>query len=320
MAALDALPAMLTVDDVLVDLEAGRSQPLRPADRLVTFESRRRPTVGGAAFLRSYLAARILGRVHPRLARRSLLRLWLTPWVHASTRRRVTDLTADLRPWTLAHEGHTLRGFTGGRGPTVVLVHGWAGRAADWRHLATGLITAGWRVVAPDLPAHGASDGRITDVFELSRAAAAVLRHEQPDAVVTHSMGFPVVLGALEQGVDAPATFVALAPGRRMARALARFAAQARLRPALVDQLRRTNQRRFGDDVWEVLDVDRVLPDLISRGVVVHDATDEDVPLDDGRHIAAHWPGASFVATQGLGHRRILRDEGVRNVVVDALG
>lgn len=319
MDASNPLPVVLTLSDVLLDLESGRSRPLRPTDRLLSLRSRRRPTIGGPAFLRSYLTARALGRIHPRLARRSLLHLWSTPWVHRSSRRPVTGLTDDLRPWTLADDGRTLRGFTGGDGPTVVLVHGWAGRAADWRHIAQDLMSAGWRVVVPDLPAHGTTDGRATDAFELGRAAAAVLRHERPDAVVAHSMGFPIVMLALDEGADAPETLVALAPGRRMSRALDRFGEKARLRPALMEELRRANQRRFGDDMWEVLDVDRSLADLPTRGLIVHDADDRDVPIRDGRHIADHWTGASFVATTGLGHRRILRDEHVRDLVVDAL-
>jgi pimeloyl-ACP methyl ester carboxylesterase len=319
MHASTPLPVALTLSEIMLDLESGRSRPLRPTDRLLSLRSRRRPTLGGPAFLRSYMTARALGRIHPRLARRSLLRLWLTPWVHRSSREPVTGLADDLQPWSLDHDGRTLGGFTGGAGPTVVLVHGWAGRAADWRHIVHGLIAAGWRVVAPDLPAHGTTDGRTTDAFELGRAAAAVLRHERPDAVVVHSMGFPIVLLALDDGVDPPETLVALAPGRRMTRALDRFGEQARLRPTLVDELRRANQRRFGHDMWEVLDVDGSLADLAPRGLVVHDADDADVPIADGRHIADHWPGAAFVATDGLGHRRILRDQHVRDLVVEAL-
>ncbi|HSJ46115.1 MAG TPA: alpha/beta fold hydrolase [Euzebyales bacterium] len=318
-ASSTPLPVVLTLREIMLDLESGRSQPLRPTDRLLSLRARRRPTLGGPTFLRSYVTARALGRIHPRLARRSLLRLWLTPWVHRASRRPATGLANDTRPWSLHHDGRTLSGFTGGAGPTAVLVHGWAGRAADWRHIAQGLITAGWRVVAPDLPAHGTTDGRTTDAFELARAAGAVLRHERPDAVVAHSMGFPIVLLAFEDGVDAPETLVALAPGRRMIRALDRFGDQARLRPALVDELRRANQRRFGQDVWEVLDVDRSLPDLAPTGLIVHDADDADVPIADGRDIADRWPGAAFVATHGLGHRRILRDPHVRELVVDAL-
>jgi pimeloyl-ACP methyl ester carboxylesterase len=42
--------------------------------------------------------------------------------------------------------------------------------------------------------------------------------------------------------------------------------------------------------------------------LVIHDRDDRDCPVSTGRDIAEAWPGASFVETEGLGHRRILRD------------
>lgn len=234
-----------------------------------TATTQARPTTGGGAFLRTYLTARLFGAIHPRLARRWLLR---------------------------------------------------RGRAADMRHLAGDLVRADRRVVAPDLPAHGRTSGRQTDLFALARAVASVLEHERPAVVVTHSMGFPALLLALESGAPAPARVVAVAPGREMVRALDGFARRARLGERLVTELRRGIEARFGGDVWQTLDVDRVLADLEPAGLVVHDIEDDDVPLGDARHIAASWPHAELVETTGLGHRRILRDANVRSRVATWVG
>jgi pimeloyl-ACP methyl ester carboxylesterase len=309
----------LTLADILQDLESGRSLPLRPQGRLTNLTSLHRPTLGGRSFLRTYMSARAFGRIHPRLARRSLMRLWFTPWVHPSALNPVEDLPGDFTAWSLETDGPTLTGYAGGTGPVVVLVHGWAGRAADWRHLAADLIGAGWRVVVPDLPAHGMTPGRRTDLFELGRAVSAVIDHERPVAIVTHSMGFPATMLALEDGGHRPDALVALAPGRRIAHALDGFARRAALPAELVEELRRALEQRFGADIWHVLDVDRVLPLLKAEGLVIHDVDDREVPLSDARHIAAGWPGAELVTTEGLGHRRILRDGTVRSQVLDAL-
>lgn len=318
MATVSA-PEPFTLADVMQDLEAGRSLPLRSAERLTDLTSRRRPTLGGRTFLWTHLRARSLGRVHPRLARGALLRLWFTPWVHPSALKPVDDLAAEFRAWSLPTDGTTLHGYAGGSGPTVVLVHGWSGRGADWRHLAADLVAAGWRVVVPDLPAHGTTPGRRTDLFQLGQAVATVLDHERPAAVVAHSMGFPATMLALEGGAPSPATLIALAPGRRIAHAVDGFGRRAGLRPALVDELRRGLEQRFDADVWERLDVDRVLPLLDVDGLVVHDVDDDEVPLADARAIADGWRGAALVTTHGLGHRRILRDGHVRARVVQEL-
>ena len=309
----------LTLAEVLQDLESGRTLPLRPRDRVTHLTSLRRPTLGGRAFLRTYLSARTLGRIHPRLARRSLLRLWVTPWVHPSALNPVEDLPTDFSAWSLETAGPTLNGYAGGSGAVAVLVHGWTGRAADWRHLAADLISAGWRVVVPDLPGHGMTPGRRTDLFALGQAVSAVLEHERPAAVVTHSMGFPATMLALENGTAGPATLVALAPGRRIAHAVDGFARRVALPAGLVEELRRALEQRFGADIWHVLDVDRVLPHLQAEGVVIHDVDDDEVPLVDAQQIAARWSGAELVTTEGLGHRRILRDARVRARILHAL-
>lgn len=281
--------------------------------------SRRRATLGDRTFRATCLAAIALGRLHPRLARGALLRLWFTPWIHPSARAPITDLASGLEAWSLRSSGTTLRGYTGGSGPTVVLVHGWSGRAADWRHLAGDLIASGWRVVAVDLPAHGMTRGRRTDLFELGRATARVLEHERPAAVVVHSMGFPATMLALEGGAPAPTALVALAPGRKILHAVDGFVQRARLDDALLDQLIAGIEARYGEDVWDVLEVDRVLPDLAVPGLVIHDTHDEEVSFTDARRIAALWPGSELVRTSGLGHRRIVRDPEVRQLVIEAL-
>lgn len=306
----------LTIADVMQDLETGRSLPPRRTDRLANLTSLSRPTLGGRTFRWTHLSAKALGAIHPRLARRSLMRLWFTPWVHPSALRPIEDLSHDFSAWSLPTTGATLRGYTAGDGPTVVLVHGWAGRAADWRHLAADLSAAGWRVVAPDLPAHGMTAGDRTDLFQLGRALAAVLDRERPAAVVTHSMGFPATMLAIEDGAPQPATLVALAPGRKIARAVDGFAQRAGLRPTLKSELHRGLEARFGPEVWEILDVDRVLPQLDSTGLVIHDGDDDEVPPMDAEYIAGAWRGAELSTTHGLGHRRLLRDETVRDSVV----
>jgi pimeloyl-ACP methyl ester carboxylesterase len=45
----------------------------------------------------------------------------------------------------------------GGDGPPIVLLHGPAAYGAQWRHVIRDLVTT-HRVIAPDLPGHGASD------------------------------------------------------------------------------------------------------------------------------------------------------------------
>ena len=46
--------------------------------------------------------------------------------------------------------------------PTILLVHGWEGRALDFSEFIDPLVEAGYHVVAFDGPAHGESSGKQT--------------------------------------------------------------------------------------------------------------------------------------------------------------
>jgi alpha-beta hydrolase superfamily lysophospholipase len=58
--------------------------------------------------------------------------------------------------------GERLATWSYGKGPTILLVHGWNGHAAQLRAFVSPLVDAGYRVVAFDQPAHGQSSGART--------------------------------------------------------------------------------------------------------------------------------------------------------------
>ncbi|MDX1512023.1 MAG: alpha/beta fold hydrolase [Nitriliruptorales bacterium] len=319
MTAITA-PTWIDVEEILDDLEAGKSRPLfRP--RLVppvpTTALPRRPRLGGLRFLATWLYARVAGRVHPGLARRALWRLWFTPWVG---RTPTVELPEDAMGLDRVVAGRQVRGFVLGSGPTVLAVHGWGGSSRDMLPIAEDLAAAGHRVVVPDLPAHGASPGRMVNLFELSAALAELIQVEGPvHAVVAHSLGFPTAVMAIEllqdAGLPHPRNVTAIAPARRMESALERFVDRARLRPALHGELRAMLEEAFGQDIWERLDTAPALTSLAARGVIVHDRDDREIPHEEAEQMAAAW-GVDLISTEGLGHRRILADEQVRATVL----
>ena len=54
--------------------------------------------------------------------------------------------------------GVRLRTMVEGEGPLCVLVHGWPESWYSWRHLIDPLVSAGYRVAAPDVRGYGGSD------------------------------------------------------------------------------------------------------------------------------------------------------------------
>ncbi|MEM7437050.1 MAG: alpha/beta fold hydrolase [Myxococcota bacterium] len=194
-----------------------------------------------------------------------------------------------------------------GDGPTVLLVHGWNGRASQLSGFIGPLVDRGYRVVAFDAPAHGESPGKQTTIPEMVRALHQVSAElGEIHGVIAHSMGGAATLLAIDEGF-AIERAVLIAPPSDPALFVTHFARALGLSRELELRLRANIERRAGRRLEE-LRVDRLTPSKAQSLLVIHDEDDSQVPIEHGISIAETWPNASLVATQGLGHRRILRD------------
>jgi pimeloyl-ACP methyl ester carboxylesterase len=90
--------------------------------------------------------------------------------------------------------GRRLRVLTAGAGPAVLLLHGFAVNADDWRPTMVYLAEAGYRAIAPDALGFGRSDKpggtaySLSNYAELNAGLLAALGVETA-ALVGHSMG-----------------------------------------------------------------------------------------------------------------------------------
>ena len=62
---------------------------------------------------------------------------------------------------------------------------------------------------------------------------------------------------------------------------------------------------------WETLSIPHMLAPLNLPMLLVHDRNDHEIPFEHALKIKQTLPHAEFMATQGLGHRRILKDRAV---------
>jgi epoxide hydrolase A/B len=96
---------------------------------------------------------------------------------------------------TISTNGVDLRVVVEGKGPLVILVHGWPQCWYLWRHMIDPLVAAGYRVAAPDMRGFGASSAP-PDVqdYNIRNLAADVLGiatalDEEKFVVVGHDWG-----------------------------------------------------------------------------------------------------------------------------------
>ncbi len=231
--------------------------------------------------------------------------LFLTPPRQARTRQE-REILSRGRFRNILFRNCRLATWRWGEGPAVLLVHGWGGHAGRLSRFVAPLTEAGFSVIAFDAPGHGASEGRRCSVSDFIGAVLAVAQDSgNVVGLIGHSLGAAACVLAMREGLRVRAA-VLLAPLSDPEKYAGRFASICRMPGPVCDSMKIRLAARHGV-AWEKLRVVELAPSTPGPLLIFHDRRDAKVPLGDGRAIAASWPGARLVTTQGLGHHKILR-------------
>ena len=254
---------------------------------------------------------RAADRVSPALAGRLALPLFrqVRPALPVRPGDRAVHESAERG--TIAVRGREIVTYAWGSGPeTVLLVHGWRGRASQFGPIVRELRAEGYRVVAFDAPANGDSAGRHTDIRDYLAAIDELQRrHGLFRLIVGHSFGALAALTAVRQGT-ATGGVVAIA-GMADARYLVdSFASRVGLGAASADVLAVEFTERVLPGVAEPYARFDAVADPLPAGVpllVVHDRGDREVAVGESLRLhEAHGDRSRLVLTEGAGHSRVL--------------
>lgn len=234
-------------------------------------------------------------------------------------------LLSDARRETVPLEGEEIAVWRWGSGPVALLVHGWEGHAAQFHRLVPVLLARGHQVVAPDMPAHGASTGRRTSVIGFGRTVVALARHlaspaggGQPVAVfLGHSVGSAAGLHAFARGLQVQRSIHVAGP-LSYRRAAERFARAVQLPPAERAAFLELVAEAAGPAAQEV-EPEQVVPGLRHPGLLLHDPADGIVPFGESVALATGWRQARLVSLPASGHVGILEDRRLLDAVEDFL-
>jgi pimeloyl-ACP methyl ester carboxylesterase len=252
-------------------------------------------------------------RLWPALAVRAALRLFGTPlppkWLH-----RPGSWTP---PWKVEHWPFERADLTvyswpvAPHGPVVLLVHGWGGHARQLLPLAESLAQQGLRPVLLEMPAHGASAGGTSNLPQFARAIEYVVHRLRQEGhavrlLAAHSLSANAAAFAVSRGL--PVERLALLAPPASPREYTRLFAQVF---GLSEATRLAMQKRIEAQegiLMPLFEPSAVGPRIRVPTLVLHDRGDSINPFADGQAFAHEIKGAQLVATEGLGHRKILKD------------
>ncbi|MEV0287776.1 alpha/beta fold hydrolase [Kribbella sp. NPDC050820] len=265
----------------------------------------------------------LLERVAPGVGAGVLNRLWFrVPAVPEKARRPRGEL-----PAATPFDVDGIRGRSYGAGPTVYLVHGWGGWGLQLGAHIKPLVDAGFRVVTYDAWSHGDSapgrEGKnASTLLELADSLKTVVAAQGPAyGVVAHSLGAPATALAMRDGLDVDrVVFIATATDFTdwLDQLQAALGFGARIRAGFL----RRFEARFGP--MDSFHLNAVIPAIAERRalpllLLVHDRSDPETPYQGSVDVTGDWPGARLETSDGLGHRRILRDPDLVKKAVEFL-
>lgn len=268
-------------------------------------------------------AIRFLGKRFPRWAGDSAFRLFCH--IPGHYRKTATRHCGDAEPTLLLISSglvHTeLRRASRPRDVKALIVHGWGQHGGDMTGISDALLATGSDVVTVDLPGHGLSGGTSVDMARAVEAVDATWRHHGPfDVAIGYSFGGAVAVNSAGGTVwDTPRRIaprmVLLSAPASMKRMFTLFADRLRL-PEPARQAMFARVAEVTGSPLEIFESDRLLRTIASQVLVVHDRSDRMVDFEAAEALAGAGGHIRLLATEGLGHKRILREKAVLDAIV----
>lgn len=252
-----------------------------------------------------------LERLSPGIAHRFFVYLFFTPFKY-KTPYKEQAAAKSAEKFSVTLHGRKIQCYAWGEGPVVLLVHGWAGRGTQLRKFISPLNHAGYRVIAIDGPAHGASDGRKTNLEEFKQVFFLLVQQiKSIEAIIAHSFGGAASLYAISQGLPVNTLINIASPtiGNEIIQSyLKALNASDRMGEAFKQYVIKRSGKTF--DEFTSLEFIKNVSQELSL-LLVHDSDDKEVSMKHPLALKAQFPQAEVFQTTGLGHNRILKDDEV---------
>lgn len=210
---------------------------------------------------------------------------------------------------TMEFRGHQIRTYHWpGKGPKLLLVHGWEGQTGNFATFIPHLLEAGYDIHASDAPGHGLTESSDTSVFEFAHWIKAFIELKQPSHVVSHSFGAVPVTYALSKLDHQVERYLMFTTPNSFEDRIRQVSGKMGLREStilrLIDRLAALSEEEMDDASvanWGT-------QSNIAEALILHDIDDQAIPIDQARGVVSTWKLPVLEELQGTGHFKILKD------------
>lgn len=253
----------------------------------------------------------ILERVSLPLAIHYFERIFFTP-LRFKTPEKELEAAACAKKFEVLCQGKKVQCYQWGdeSKPYVLVVHGWAGRATQFRRFIPIFNDAGYRIIGFDGPAHGKSEGNRTSILDFAEVMNNLAKVKGlPDAIVAHSFGGGASLYAIVNGFPVKKLINIASPtiADRIIRSYLKVIGGTE---RVAKGFKQLIVRKLGKPFKEFTSLELIKKaPLDFKFMIVHDEDDREVELIHVQELVKIYPQARLQLTSGLGHNRILKDD-----------
>ncbi|HKP33051.1 MAG TPA: alpha/beta hydrolase [Chitinophagaceae bacterium] len=200
-----------------------------------------------------------------------------------------------------------------------LIVHGFESTSYNFDRYVVPMTKKGYEVLAFDAPAHGKSDGKqITLPLYVATIKKINEEFGPITAFLSHSFGGLAVSHFLESTPHDQETRLALiAPATETTTAIDSFFEFLHLNGSLRKEFDEYVMKK-GSFPPEHYSIRRAMNGIKAQVLWVHDQDDEMTPLSDALKVHAdQHANVQFLITEGLGHRKIYRENQVVKAILD---
>jgi pimeloyl-ACP methyl ester carboxylesterase len=192
-----------------------------------------------------------------------------------------------------------------GKGPSVLLLHGWESNTGRWFAFFEPLRRAGYAIYAFDAPAHGRSGGSRFTALMYAETLSDYLRHFDfaPDYWIAHSAGGMAAIWYLTE-MEAeyePDQLVCMAVPGALANFIDKFCEVIGVHDKVKDGIDGQFLRKLRVSYHDISFADYA-KNLRVPGLILHDECDELAPIEGAYQMHANWAGSSLITTRDCGH------------------
>jgi len=259
---------------------------------------------------------RTLGYLSKEKAASEAFRLFCTPYTRKITQKRPAIFTK-ATPKLVDFEGLAIVGYgwqaPQPNGKKVMILHGFSSYAYKFEHYVPLLLQMGYEVLAFDAPGHGDSEGKIVNALVYKRFICLVNELENGiDAFIAHSFGGLALSLALQELPGAASKkMVLIAPATETTTALQWFYNMLQVQPDLQAAIEAYIISMAGKPI-SYFSVTHSLSVIDTPCLWIHDKNDRICPFSDTLQAQTNAKAQQeFFITEGLGHNKVYRDQGV---------